>query len=380
MAANPTPPTTKESDTSVTAIDDLRAAGTSTWLDDLSRDRITTGNLEEVKAAKSIVGVTTNPAIFAKAMSAGAAYDEQLAALREASSAADAAVYAMSVKDVQDACDLFADTFRDSDGADGRVSIEVDPRFAADEDKTVAQAAELHKLVGRENVMIKIPATDESLPAITASLAAGISVNVTLIFSVARYHQVIEAYKEGIRQAAARGKDVSRIHSVASFFISRMDTEVDNRLQAIGSADALALRGKAGIANARLAYQLFLDEFSDMSDLPAGARKQRPLWASTGVKNPDFPATMYVTELAGPDTVNTMPEATLDAVLEQGGVRGDTLTGTADEAQRVFDELEAVGIDLADVVAVLEREGVDKFVDAWQELLDSMAAKLATRD
>ena len=364
----------------MTAIDDLRAAGTSTWLDDLSRDRITTGNLEEVKAAKSIVGVTTNPAIFAKAMSAGAAYDEQLAALREASSAADAAVYAMSVKDVQDACDLFADTFRDSDGADGRVSIEVDPRFAADEEKTVAQAAELHKLVGRENVMIKIPATDESLPAITASLAAGISVNVTLIFSVARYRQVIEAYKEGIRQAAARGKDVSRIHSVASFFVSRMDTEVDNRLQAIGSADALALRGKAGIANARLAYQLFLDEFSDMSDLPAGARKQRPLWASTGVKNPDYPATMYVTELAGPDTVNTMPEATLDAVLERGGVRGDTLTGTADEAQRVFEELEAVGIDLADVVAVLEREGVDKFVDAWQELLDSMAAKLATRD
>lgn len=364
----------------MTAIDDLRAAGTSTWLDDLSRDRITTGNLGEIKTEKSIVGVTTNPAIFAKAMSAGTAYDAQLAELREASSLADAAVYAMSVKDVQDACDLFADTFAATGGADGRVSIEVDPRFAADEERTVAQAAELWKLVGRENVMIKIPATDESLPAITASLAEGISVNVTLIFSVERYRQVIAAYKEGIRRAAANGQDVSKIHSVASFFVSRMDTEVDKRLEVIGSEEALALRGKAGIANARLAYQVFLDEFADMADLPAGANKQRPLWASTGVKNPAYPANMYVTELAGPDTVNTMPEATIDAVLEMGSVRGDTLTGTAGEAQGVFDALERVGIDMGDVVGVLEREGVDRFVDAWQELLDSMAAKLALRD
>lgn len=360
----------------MTAIDALFEAGTSTWLDDLSRDRITSGNLDEIKAQKSIVGVTTNPAIFAKAMSTGDAYSAQLAELREASSLADAAVYAMSVKDVQDACDLFMDTFEATGGQDGRVSIEVDPRYAADEAKTVAQAAELWKLVDRENVMIKIPATDESLPAITASLAEGISVNVTLIFSVERYKQVVAAYKEGIRQAAASGRDVSRIHSVASFFVSRMDTEVDNRLEAIGSEEALALRGKAGIANARLAYQVFLDEFADMSDLPEGANKQRPLWASTGVKNPEYPADMYVVELAGPDTVNTMPEATIDAAIAGDNVRGDTLTGTAEASQQIFDQLEAVGIELDDVVAVLEREGVDKFVDAWQELLDSMEANL----
>ncbi|MCT1425643.1 transaldolase [Corynebacterium sanguinis] len=360
----------------MTSIDKLYEIGTSTWLDDLSRDRITTGNLDEIKASKSIKGVTTNPAIFAKAMSGGNAYDIQLADLKAAGSEVDAAVYAMSVKDVQDACDLFADVFEATGGKDGRVSIEVDPRYAADEERTVAQAAELAQLVDRPNVMIKIPATDESLPAVTATLAAGISVNVTLIFSVERYRQVIDAFREGVRQAEANGHDVSTIHSVASFFVSRMDTEVDNRLETIGTPEALELRGKAGIANARLAYQLFLDEFSDSSQFPAGTNKQRPLWASTGVKNPDYPATMYVTELAGPDTVNTMPEATLDAMLEQGEVRGDTLTGTAAEAQATFGKLEAVGIDLDDVVAVLEREGVEKFVDAWQELLDSMAQNL----
>lgn len=360
----------------MTAIDDLAKLGTSTWLDDLSRERISAGNLEEIRASKSIVGVTTNPAIFAKAMSTGNAYDAQLDELRGAGALADAAVYAMSIKDVQDACDLFLPTYEATNGEDGRVSIEVDPRFAADEAKTVAQAAELWKQVDRPNVMIKIPATDESLPAITASLAAGISVNVTLIFSVERYREVIAAYKEGIRQAADNGHDVSTIYSVASFFVSRMDTEVDNRLDAIGSQEALALRGKAGVANARLAYQVFLDEFADMSALPAGANKQRPLWASTGVKNPEYPADMYVVELAGPDTVNTMPEATIDAVLDANNVHGDTLTGTAPAAQQVFDQLEAVGIDLADVVSVLEREGVEKFVDAWQDLLDSMEATL----
>ncbi len=360
----------------MTYIDELYEIGTSTWLDDLSRDRITSGNLDEIRAAKSIVGVTTNPAIFAKAMSGGNAYDIQLDELKAAGSKVDEAVYAMSVKDVQDACDLFADIYARTDGRDGRVSIEVDPRFAADEERTVAHAKELWRLVDRENVMIKIPATDESLPAITAALAEGISVNVTLIFSVDRYKQVIEAYKEGIRRAAEAGRDVSTIHSVASFFVSRMDTEVDKRLETIGSDEALALRGKAGIANARLAYQLFTDEFLTSPDLPAGAHKQRPLWASTGVKNPECPATMYVTELAGPHTVNTMPEATIDAVLELGGLHGDTLSGFAGEAREVFDQLESVGIDLNDVVRVLEREGVEKFVDAWQELLDSMLENL----
>ena len=364
----------------MTYIDELAEIGTATWLDDLSRDRITSGNLEEIRAAKSIVGVTTNPAIFAKAMSAGTAYDAQLAELKTAGTTVDEAVYSMSVKDVRDACDLFADVFARTDGRDGRVSIEVDPRFAADEQRTVEQAKELWRLVDRENVMIKIPATDESLPAITAALAEGISVNVTLIFSVDRYKQVIEAYKEGIRRAAEAGHDVSRIHSVASFFVSRMDTEVDKRLETIGTEEALALRGKAGIANARLAYQLFSDEFLSevaAADLPTAANKQRPLWASTGVKNPEYPTTMYVTELAGPHTVNTMPEATIDAVLELGGLHGDTLTGFGSDAQEVFDRLEAVGIDMADVVSVLEREGVDKFVDAWQELLDSMLHNLS---
>ncbi|OFT27962.1 transaldolase [Corynebacterium sp. HMSC08F01] len=363
----------------MTAIDDLYNVGTSTWLDDLSRERIATGNLAEVKASKSIVGVTTNPAIFAAAMSSGTHYDEQLAELKAAGSAADAAVYAMSVKDVQDACDLFRDTFEATGGKDGRVSIEVDPRYAADEAKTIEQAKELWNQVDRENLMIKIPATDESLPAVTAALAEGISVNVTLIFSVERYQQVIDAYKEGIRQAAANGHDVSTIHSVASFFVSRMDSEVDKRLEVIGTDEALGLRGKAGIANARLAYALFQKEFEAelIDELPNGANKQRPLWASTGVKNPEYPATMYVTELAGPDTVNTMPEKTLDAALADGGVHGDTLTGTEAVSREVFAALREVGIDVEDVVATLEREGVEKFVDAWQELLDSMTAKLA---
>ncbi|SDS03890.1 transaldolase [Corynebacterium timonense] len=360
----------------MTYIDDLAELGTATWLDDLSRDRITSGNLDEIRASRSIVGVTTNPAIFAKAMSAGTAYDAQLAELKAAGAGVDEAVYAMSIKDVQDACDLFSDVFERTGGRDGRVSIEVDPRYAADEERTVEHARSLWNLVGRDNVMIKIPATDESLPAITAALAEGISVNVTLIFSVERYRQVIEAYKEGIRRAADAGHDVSTIHSVASFFVSRMDTEVDNRLETIGTDEALALRGTAGIANARLAYQLFRDSFDDLGDLPAGTNLQRPLWASTGVKNPAYPATMYVTELAGPHTVNTMPEATLDAVHELGGLHGDTLTDTAAGAQEVFDQLVSVGIDIDDVVRVLEREGVEKFVDAWQELLDSMQDNL----
>ena len=362
----------------MTAIDRLYELGTSTWLDDLSRERITSGNLEQIKASKSIVGVTTNPAIFAGAMSKGTAYDEQIAELKAANTGVDEAVYAMSIKDVQDACDLFMDVYESTGGKDGRVSIEVDPRHADDEQRTVAQAKELWELVARPNVMIKIPATDASLPAISASLAEGISVNVTLIFSVERYKQVIDAFKEGIKQAAANGKDISAIHSVASFFVSRMDTEVDNRLDAIGSAEATALKGKAGIANARLAYQLFLDEFTDvaMADLPEGTNKQRPLWASTGVKNPAYPADMYVVELAGPDTVNTMPEPTIDAALDGDNVSADTLTGTADESREIFNQLAAVGIDLGDVVRVLEREGVDKFVDAWQELLDSMIKNL----
>ncbi|GAB3943903.1 transaldolase [Corynebacterium tapiri] len=355
-------------------IDTLFELGTSTWLDDLSRERITSGNLAEVIKNKSIVGVTTNPVIFASAMSKGTSYDEQIATLKEARTEVDEAVYAMTIDDVRDACDAFAEIFEKTNGKDGRVSIEVDPRISADRDATLAQAKDLWAKVDRPNVMIKIPATDGSLPAISDALAEGISVNVTLIFSVDRYQQVIDAFKEGIQRAEKAGKDVSTIHSVASFFVSRMDTEVDKRLEAIGTDEALALRGKAGVANARLAYALFKEVGSE--GLPAGAPVQRPLWASTGVKNPDYPATLYVTELAGPDTVNTMPEGTLDAVLEQGGLHGNTLDGTKEDAQQVFDSLRGAGIDVEDVVRTLETEGVDKFVAAWSELLESMGQRL----
>lgn len=359
----------------MTAIDQLYELGTSTWLDDLSRDRINSGNLKEVIADKSIVGVTTNPSIFASAMSVGTAYDNQIAELKAAGADVDDAVYAMIIDDVRDACDVFSDIYEKTDGRDGRVSIEVDPRISADREATLQQARELWEKVDRPNVMIKIPATQEGTPAISDALAEGISVNVTLIFSVGRYREVIKAYKDGIKRAADNGHNVSDIRSVASFFVSRMDTEVDARLDAIGSDEALALRGKAGVANARLAYGVFLDEFSGDA-LPEGAHAQRPLWASTGVKNPDYPATLYVTELAGPETVNTMPEKTIDVTLDQGGLHGDTLSGTQDDAQKVFDELKDLGIDMDDVFNVLEQEGVDKFVASWSELLESMAARL----
>ena len=358
----------------MTHIDELAALGTSTWLDDLSRDRITSGNLAELIESKSIVGVTTNPAIFAAAMTKGDSYDAQIAELKESGAAVDEAVYAMSVDDVRDACDILLPVYERTGGQDGRVSIEVDPRISADHDATIAQARELWNKVDRPNVMIKIPATPESIPAITDALAEGISVNVTLIFSVARYRDVIAAYREGVQKAAENGLDVSQIHSVASFFVSRLDVEVDRRLEEIGTGEALALRGKAGVANAQRAYAVFQE--IGRKDLPEGANVQRPLWASTGVKNPDYPATLYVTELAGPETVNTMPEPTIDAVLEQGGLHGDTLSGTAEEAQAVFEQLVAVGIDMEDVFAVLEREGVEKFVASWTELLDSMEARL----
>ena len=358
----------------MTHIDELASLGTSTWLDDLSRDRITSGNLAEVIENKSIVGVTTNPAIFAAAMSKGTAYDAQIAELKAAGAAVDEAVYAMTIDDVRDACDIFLPIYESTDGRDGRVSIEVDPRISEDREATLSQARDLWRKVDRPNVMIKIPATPESIPAITDALSEGISVNVTLIFSVARYREVIAAYREGIQRAAEKGLDVSTIHSVASFFVSRLDVEIDRRLEEIGTEEALALRGKAGVANAQRAYAVFQD--IGAKDLPEGANVQRPLWASTGVKNPDYAPTLYVTELAGPDTVNTMPEPTIDAVLEQGGLHGDTLTGTEDAAQEVFEKLVAVGIDMEDVFAVLEREGVEKFVSAWSELLESMDAQL----
>lgn len=359
-------------------ISELAQLGTSTWLDDLSRQRMESGNLKEIISSKSIVGVTTNPAIFATAMTSGTAYDADLAALKEKNASVDEAVYSLAITDVQNACDLFADIYADTDGQDGRVSIEVDPRISDDAAATLKQARELWAQVDRPNAMIKIPATKGSLPAIEDALADGISVNITLIFSVSRYREVISAFQAGLKRAAEGGKDVTKIHSVASFFVSRLDTEVDKRLEAIDSEEALSLRGKAGVANAQRAYALFQEELlGDNNGLPGGAPVQRPLWASTGVKNPDYPATLYVTELAGPHTVNTMPEKTIDAVLQEGGFHGDTLSTAGEDAEKVFSQLESVGIDLEDVFVVLEREGVDKFVAAWNDLLDSLKQRLA---
>lgn len=359
----------------------LAAAGTSAWLDDLSRQRLDGRELSALVENYAVAGVTTNPAIFSSAMTSGDAYDAQLREL--AASGADAAetVFAMAIDDVRRACDELQYVAERSGGADGRVSIEVDPRFADDYDATIAQARELWSKVGRPNAMIKIPATDASLPAVSDALADGISVNVTLIFSLERYRQVVDAFIEGIERARDNGRDLSSIHSVASFFVSRVDTEIDKRLEALGG-EALELRGLAGVANARLAYAEFERAFA--ADAPrwaplaeAGAAAQRPLWASTGVKNPDYPPTMYVTGLAGPHTVNTMPESTLRATADADlpGIT-DTLSGRGGEAQATMDGISAAGVDLDDVFAVLEREGVTKFVDSWQDLLDSIDGRL----
>lgn len=362
------------------SISALAQAGTSVWLDDLSRDRIVSGNLAEVIQNKGVVGVTTNPAIFAKAMSQGTAYDEQLSALSSEGVPAESAVFAMAAEDVRAACDVFLPIYDATNRVDGRVSLEVDPRLAEEKEATVAQAKNLAKTVDRPNLMIKIPATEECLPAISEVLGAGISVNVTLIFSEARYRQVMEAFIAGITLAKDNGHDLTQIHSVASFFVSRVDSEIDNRLDAIGSDEARALKGKAGVANARSAYAAFEEMLLNNPEWKAleaeGGRIQRPLWASTSVKNPEYPDTLYVTELAGPQTVNTMPEETLDATIDHGEVSGDTLSGTESAAHDVFEALTTVGIDCADVWAVLEEEGVQKFVDSWNELLDTLSAQL----
>lgn len=360
----------------MTQVAKLAEIGTSVWLDDLSRDRLKTGNLREMIETTGIVGVTTNPAIFAGAMTSGTAYDEQIATLKERGAAVDEAVYEMAIDDVRAACDEFAEIYRTTDGKDGRVSIEVDPRLFADRDATLAQARQLFERVGRDNVMIKIPATPESLPAVADALAEGISVNVTLIFSVARYQEVMAAFIDGITRAHEAGLDVSKIHSVASFFVSRVDSEIDKRLDAIGNDEALALKGKAGVANAHLAYAAYEKTFA-AAELPAGANVQRPLWASTSVKSPEYPATMYVAELAGPNTVNTMPEPTLRAVLDSEDITADTLSGKEEAAVELFAQLMAVGIDAEDVFTVLEREGVEKFISSWNDLLTSMEGQLA---
>ncbi|MUL63206.1 transaldolase [Mycobacterium sp. CBMA 234] len=356
----------------------LSAAGVSVWLDDLSRERLQTGNLQQLIDTRSVVGVTTNPSIFQAALTSGTAYDEQVHELASRGADVDATIRTVTTDDVRNACDVLAKAYEASGGVDGRVSIEVDPRLAHDTDKTILQAIELWKIVDRPNLLIKIPATLAGLPAITAVIAEGISVNVTLIFSVERHRAVMDAYLTGLEKAREAGHDLAKIHSVASFFVSRVDTEIDARLEKLGGS-ALGLRGKAGLANARLAYAAYEQVFGgpQFANLKAaGARVQRPLWASTGVKNPDYSDTLYVTELVAADTVNTMPEKTMEAVADHGQITGDTITGTAAASQGVFDELTAVGIDLADVFNLLEVEGVDKFEKSWGELLEAVQGQL----
>ncbi|BBY97159.1 transaldolase [Mycolicibacterium fallax] len=358
----------------------LSNAGVSVWLDDLSRQRLQTGNLTELIDTRSVVGVTTNPSIFQAALTTGDAYDAQISELAGRGADVDATIRTVTTDDVRNACDLLTPVYQRSGGADGRVSIEVDPRLANDTDKTVLQAIELWKIVDRPNLMIKIPATLAGLPAITAVIAEGISVNVTLIFSVQRHRAVMDAYLAGLEAARAAGHDLARIFSVASFFVSRVDTEIDARLQRLGGETALGLRGQAGVANARLAYGAYREVFEGGARFAAlaadGAQLQRPLWASTGVKNPDYPDTLYVTELVAANTVNTLPEQTLQAVADHGEIRGDTVTGTEAEAAAVFEALTAAGIDLPEVFALLETEGVAKFEKAWEELIGAVAGQL----
>ena len=357
----------------------LSDAGVSIWLDDLSRERLTSGSLETLIKEKNVVGVTTNPSIFHAALQDGESYAAQVKELAAVGMDAEEAVFKITSDDVAAACDLFAPVYAASNGADGRVSIEVDPRLARKTAETIAEAKVLSEMVDRENVLIKIPATVEGLEAIAQTLAAGISVNVTLIFSLERYRAVINAFLTGLEAAKANGHDISKLHSVASFFVSRVDTEVDARLNAIGTDTALALRGKAGVANARLAYQVYEESFtSERWNLlaAAGAHKQRPLWASTGVKDPALPDTLYVTELCAPNTVNTMPEKTLEATADHAQITGDAVTGTYEQANAVLDELAALGVSYNEVVAKLEVEGLDKFEAAWNELLTDLASSL----
>lgn len=358
----------------------LSEVGVSIWLDDLSRSMLADGDLQRLIDEKGVVGVTTNPTIFAGALKDGSAYDEQVRELAAAGADVDEAVFRITTDDVRAACDVLRPVYDATNGQDGRVSIEVDPRLARDTAATVEMARKLWETVDRPNAMIKIPATVEGLPAISTVLSEGISVNVTLIFSLDRYRGVMNAFLTGLEQAREAGKDLSTIRSVASFFVSRVDSEIDKRLDAIGTDVATALKGKAGVANARLAYQAFEEVFATsrwQTLADDGAHVQRPLWASTGVKNPEYRDTMYVVDLAVDDTVNTMPPKTLDALADHGEVKGDQVTAHYDAARAVLDDLERLEISYNDVVEVLETEGVDKFDVSWEELLTSVREALA---
>ncbi|MFM6971761.1 MAG: transaldolase [Rhodoluna sp.] len=354
----------------------LSKNGVSIWLDDLSRTRIVSGSLRDLITNRSVSGVTTNPTIFAGALAKGEGYQAQVAELAAQGVDASKAIFEITTKDVADACDIFEKVYHETNGFDGRVSIEVEPGLANDTSATIAQAKELFAKVNRENVMIKIPATRPGLKAITEVIGAGISVNVTLIFSLARYREVIEAYKAGLNLAKSQGHDLSKIHSVASFFVSRVDTEVDKRLEKLGAPE---LKSKAALANARLAYQVFEQEFAkeDWHDLAiGGANVQRPLMASTGVKDPALPDTLYVTELVAPQLVNTMPEKTMEAVYDHGVIPANSITGNYSEALTQISNIEAAGVSIDEVTQLLETEGVEKFIVSWTELVETVTSAL----
>jgi transaldolase len=358
-------------DTMTDRLRELSHAGVAIWLDDLSRERLTSGSLERLVSDRFLKGVTSNPTIFAKALSDADEYADQVAELARAGATTDEAVRTMTTDDVRNACDVLRPVYDRTDGIDGRVSIEVDPRLALKTAETIDEAKELWRIVDRDNLFIKIPATVEGLPAITATLAAGISVNVTLIFSIERYRAVMDAFFAGLEQARDNGHDISRMASVASFFVSRVDTEVDKRLDKIGSPEARELRGKAAVANARLAFEAYEQAFASdrwRSLAASGAKPQRPLWASTGTKDKAYSDTLYIDELVTAGVVNTMPEPTLNAFADHGTVDGDTVRGRYDDARRVIEGLEALGVSYTDVVTVLEEEGVEKFDASWSEV------------
>jgi transaldolase len=358
----------------------LAAEGVAVWLDDISRDRLASGSLAELVRTRHVTGVTSNPTIFAQALSNGTAYDKELAELAVRGATAEEAARLITTRDIRAACSVLRPVYDKTCGTDGQVSLEVDPQIARDPVRTAAEARDLWRTVNRPNLLIKIPATAEGLPAITRCLAQGISVNVTLIFGLARYSEVIDAFMTGLEQAAAEARDLAAIASVASFFVSRMDTEVDRRLDTIGTPEAARLRGKAAIANARLAYELYEQKFATArwkALRAAGARPQRPLWASTSTKDPAYDDTRYVTELVAPGTVNTMPEGTMDAVAGHAPLRGNTVGGTYDDARQTFAALERLGVRYGDVTAVLEDEGLAKFSASWTELLTTIRTGLA---
>ena len=352
----------------------LSEAGQSVWIDSLSRDSVQNGELQGM-VDDGVVGVTSNPTIFQKAISGSSLYDEQLAQLAKEQEDPKEIFLGVARKDIQDACDLLAPVFEKSNRLDGYVSLEVSPDLAYDTPKTVAEAKRLHEMVDRPNLMVKIPATVPGLAAIEEMIAAGKSINVTLIFSLARYRTVARAYIRGLQRLVAAGGDPSGVSSVASFFVSRVDTEADKRLDEAGRPD---LKGKLAVANAKLAYEAFGEIFSgpDWAFLESkGAKKQRPLWASTSTKNPDYPDTIYVDDLVGPDTVNTMPHATLEATMDHAEVNPNALAEGLDDARRLLDRLAEAGVEYDDVTETLEKEGVQKFIDSFHELLDEIKAK-----